>query len=623
MPRTAEALEGLAVLGRAQAGPLELAVPCLLMPEHVAAPVGAPWVRYAPRPAPSGRRGYELGPAAAPWRLELRVPTPDLEAPADVQLQRDGSAAFVRGPIGPRDAAELAREPPELVVLTNARTLFAEGEPFVNAVATIRRSAGARPLLWTPRVATPNRVPFLVYASVDLLDPVAALVDAAEGRWTDPELGFVGAGAIGFDAPAAGRTSQPEDAAGRAVALLARELERARAAAREGRLRELVEARLTSEPLLAELLRYADHGWARLLEERAPVTETTSRTYVLRESFRRPSVARFRQRFRERYHPPGSKRLLLLVPCSKTKPYRNSPSHRRIAKALEGVPGLERIHTVSVTSPLGVVPRELEDLPPARHYDIPVTGDWDEAEREAVRTGVRTLLERGRYEAVVAHLDPAEYGFLQGALEPGPPVRWTLPDDRTTSTAALQSLRATVDELTGSWGPSQGAMRTVREELKALAEMQFGSVGAEALFRDPVRLHGRPWFQRLSDGAGSDLATWREERGLFQLTVPGGERIGARAGLSVELAAGVTLKGDLFSPGVARADDGIRVGDAVLLCRNDEVQAVGEARLPGPMMAQLGRGLAVEVRHRRGAAPSADRALEGSELAGMGRSSSG
>ena len=33
-------------------------------------------------------------------------------------------------------------------------------------------------------------------------------------------------------------------------------------------------------------------------------------------------------------------------------------------------------HEVIVTSPLGLVPRDLEEVWPAGYYDIPVTGDW-------------------------------------------------------------------------------------------------------------------------------------------------------------------------------------------------------------------------------------------------------
>jgi archaeosine synthase len=599
MVRSADAIDGLGILGIARSGPLIVPTPNLLVPEGHEPPPGIPTLRLATRPpSASGRRAYALGPAGGEWNIEIQIPTPDLVS-AGNEIQLVGAAAFVRGPLGPAAAERLTDAKPDLIVLTNARALFLSGAPFVEAIGTIRRAAGAAPLLWAPRVLTPNRLPFLLYLGIDLLDATESLVDAAEGRRADPELGFVEGGRRGFCNCVGCQEPGTRVAPEHALSLIATELRRGIAALREGRLRELVESRLPSEPRLGELLRYTDRLLFDLFEERTPVVEEGIRPYVLRESFQRPNVRRFRERFLQRYQPPPSKGVLLLVPCSKTKPYRNSRSHRRFASAWEELRGPERIHVVSITSPLGVVPRELEDVAPAKHYDIPVTGDWDEAERSAVGEGIRSLLDRGSYRNVLVHLDPSEYGFVKPFLAGPLPVRWTLSDDRTTSPEPIAALREALAEVLEALPNSPGALRTVREEMRAIGRFQFGSEGAEALLKEPLRLHGRPWFQRLSDGSGTDLATWREQRGLFQLTVAGGERLGPVSGMAVEVADGVDLRGDLFSPGVLRADPGIRAGDAVVLFRHGELLGVGEAALPGRLMGSLGRGLAVAVRHRR------------------------
>ena len=56
-----------------------------------------------------------------------------------------------------------------------------------------------------------------------------------------------------------------------------------------------------------------------------------------------------------------------------------------------------------VTSPLGLVPREIEDLWPAAHYDIPVTGDWDDDEIRVIREMVNKLVKRIGYRSVINH----------------------------------------------------------------------------------------------------------------------------------------------------------------------------------------------------------------------------
>ena len=599
MTRTVERLEGLSLVGGATLGPLMLVTPALLESRREAET--GPGVSLRSLPAPAGKRRYELADPVSRFEVEVPILAPEISGEGSGVYPIGPRAYLVHPPMTAEAAAAAKADSPELIVLGNSRALWAEGRPFVIAVGEIRKRFGAAPLLWAPRVALPHRIPLLTYLGVDLVDTTEALLSAAHGVYLDPVLG------PRSPAPApkeracecsACRATPPGPLAGHAVEACRRAMAETAAAARAGRLRELVESRLVAEPALAEMLRYADRDLEDLLDERTPVAFSGSRDYVLLESHRRPEMARFRSRFLERYRPPPSKTVLLLVPCSKTKPYRRSRSHRRFWGALEGLRALERVHLVSVSSPIGLVPRELEDVPPARHYDIPVTGEWEESERAIVRTALAHLLGIGQYRSVVVHLDPSEYSFLQSELAPSDSVRWTLSDDRTTTNEAVAALRVAVEAAIGDETPvAGGPLAVVREELEAVAAIQFGREAARRLFASPIRLSGRPWFQRLTDGR-NDLATVREERGLFQLTVAGARRLMPDPPLAVEVHSGVPLEGDLFVPGVRRADEGIRVGDAVVLLQDGHLAAVGEAALPGRLMMELSRGLAVRIRHR-------------------------
>jgi archaeosine synthase alpha-subunit len=599
VPRSVEHLDGLALAGRASVGSVPLAPPALLESRPAAA--GERGVFLTHRPAPPGSRTLVLSDGGS--ELELRVPilAPEVVG-TEPGVHRVGEhAVLLHSPFDAGTAAALRSSRPELVLLGNARALWNEGLPFVRAVRDVRSAIGAAPLLWAPRVALPHRIPFLVYVGVDLLDTTEGLLRSAEGEYLDPALGALPrADALAerlCDCPACA-SDPPGPLEAHTAATYRRAIAETRAALRAGRLRELVEARLVAEPALAELLRYADRDLARPLEERTPVVADDARDYVLAEAHRRPEMVRFRERLIERYRPPPSKTVLLLVPCSKTKPYRRSRSHRRLLGALEGVRPLERVHVVSVSSPIGLVPQELEDLFPARHYDIPVTGDWSEPERETVRTSLGHLRRHGAYRSVLVHLDPEEYRFLAGDLPEGEGVRWTLTDDRTTSPDALRRLRGAVEEaLASAASVPGGPLAVVREELREVASVQFGRAAADRLFTAPVRLAGRPWFQRVTDGR-TDLATLREERGLFHLTVAGARRLAPSFPLAVEVDPTLPLTGDLFVPGVRSADPAIRRGDSVVLLREGALAGVGEAALPGPLMTELERGIAVRVRHR-------------------------
>ncbi|MGA3022074.1 MAG: DUF5591 domain-containing protein [Thermoplasmata archaeon] len=599
MPRTVERLEGLSLMGGATLGPLSVVTPALL--ESRVEGEGGPGLSLRSVPAPVGRRGLELSDSLARYDIEVPILSPEVsgEGPGVYPI---GPGAFLVHPPFALDATASARaERPELLVLGNARALWADGLPFVRAIRDVRTTFGASPLLWTPRLALPHRIPLLTYLGVDLVDTTEAHLVAAQGAFLDPVLGPRTPAPAPFER-ACGCSACSSDPTGplstHAVIACRRAVAESVAAARGGRLRELVESRLVAEPALAEMLRYADRELRGLLDERTPVAFSGSRDYVLLESHRRPEMVRFRTRLLERYRPPPSKTVLVLVPCSKTKPYRRSRSHRRFWGALEGLPALERVHVVSVSSPIGLVPRELEDVPPARHYDIPVTGDWEESEQRFVRTALAHLRASGKYRSVIVHLDPQEYSFLAADVPPSESVRWTLTDERTTTAEAVASLRSAVERaLAGETPVPGGPLSVVREELEALASVQFGPDAARRLFAPPVRLSGRPWFQRVTDGR-QDLATWREERGLFHLTVAGARRLWPDPPLAVDVDPGVALEGDLFVPGVRRADERIRAGDAVILVRDGRLAAVGEAALPGRLMTELVRGLAVHVRHR-------------------------
>lgn len=606
--RSVERMEGLALSGDATVGGLRVRTPSVL--DAAAAPDEPLGPTLASGSGAAGVRQLHLG--SGPQRLEVAFPvlTPEVTpAGTGVFATSSPTVAYVHAPAHPDALARLRERPPELIVLGNARTLWNEGEPLTLAVRALRDVVGPEPLLWAPRVALPHRIPLLVYLGVDLVDTTEGLLEASAGRYFDLTLGTRDPPGIdGGACDCSGCRDRPSPELTEHVrALYRRALLETRAALAGGVLRELVEARLAAEPAAAEHLRYADRHLAGLLEERCAVTARRARTYVLAESQRRPEMARFRDRLVERYRPPPSKSILLLVPCSKTKPYRLSPSHRRFARALEGLHGLERVHLVSVSSPLGLVPRELEDVPPARHYDIPVTGDWSTPEQEYVTRALDHLVRSGSYRAVVLHLDRSEYAFVGEALGRGLETVSTVEDGRTTSAVALDRLRGEVGRLLASVGtPPLPPFSVVKEELTEVVAWQLGRDAAQRFAAPPFRVLGRPWFLRFTDGR-NDLGSLREERGLLQLTVSGALRLGETVA-RVDADPALSLQGDLFAPGVVDAAPGIRAGDTVGVFQDGVLAAVGEAALSGRLMRDLAHGVAVRIRHRAHRAVDSEKA---------------
>jgi archaeosine synthase len=54
---------------------------------------------------------------------------------------------------------------------------------------------------------------------------------------------------------------------------------------------------------------------------------------------------------------------------------------------------------------MGVVPRELELVYPAAHYDVAVTGYWDLEERGWVSGCLRDFIDNNHFSKVIAHVE--------------------------------------------------------------------------------------------------------------------------------------------------------------------------------------------------------------------------
>ncbi len=330
MGRTVERLEGLALVGGATIGELPVPTPGLLDSR----PVGTEGSGLSLRSieAPLGQRHLELSDGVRRLDLEYSIPAPEVVGPIGGATPVGPHALLVRPPL-PRDLPDAIRTArPDFLIWGNARALWSEGLPFIEGIRQIRSVFGAGPVLWAPRVALPHRIPLFAYLGIDLVDSTAGLLAATHGEYVDETFASTDPTVARTEGlcTCTACTAQPAGPIEtHTAAVYRRAMAECRTAARTGRLRQLVESRLPAELALAEMLRYADRELGSLLEERLAVTGGGSQPYVLLEAHRRPEMVRFRQRLLTRYVPPPSKSVLLLVPCSRTKPYRLSRSHRR------------------------------------------------------------------------------------------------------------------------------------------------------------------------------------------------------------------------------------------------------------------------------------------------------
>ncbi|MFA7342549.1 MAG: DUF5591 domain-containing protein [Candidatus Methanomethylophilaceae archaeon] len=463
----------------------------------------------------------------------------------------------------------------DILIIENAYELRSDPRKAVETILRLRSELGFRPIIYVPGFADPSNLALLTYMGLDLFDdtyPVIRSWDAVRCSDSGELLSYFDSD-LGQDAEESNRQE------------MAKELSLVRHYIRKGRLRELVDVRVPSSPWSVAALRLHDRLGYGIMEARCAVSGDRMACNTT-QSLQRPEIARFRQKVLNSYKPPEHKRVLVLLPCSAKKPYSLSKSHKMFTSAIRTGDHETLVHEVVVTSPLGIVPRELETFFPANAYDIPVTGEWKCEEKIFIRNMLESLLSYG-YDRVVKHLGDG-YEFLDDLTET---IDTVVGDP--TSPASLQLLERTLREVTQDM-PRESYQTDRMNTLRGIMRFQFGDA-AETILSGAYVTGKYPFWKIMADKVQLGMLTG--ERGMVSLTLDGAERL-MRIGLMTVHIEDFSLKGNLFAVGVTDADPGIRIGDDVAICHDGELRGVGVALMPGPDMQFLKRGIAVKVRHK-------------------------
>ncbi|CQR48797.1 MULTISPECIES: archaeosine synthase [Haloferax] len=570
--------------GAARIGELRLSEPVTTpaVADDVLADAGSLWA--ADREFPDGsddaltvlpHRSLPAG-SADEVRESFAVDYPDAEFPSAAVVTADTAADYGA----------------DAYVLSDAQGFVGHARAFRDNVIEAKENLPADTALMLSGVATPRNVSLLVYAGVDLVDEKLARARGLEGFYltSDGEYFLEDLDELPCACEAC-RTPASEftraDAADHNANALRAELARVRRRVRDGRLRDYVEGQARHDQWLTALFRRFDQQYS-FMEERVPVIRDSELTAASEESIDRVEIQRFADRVTKRYRNRFDNPLVLL-PCSAKKPYSESQSHRQFQEAVQ-----YRAHMVSMTSPIGVVPQELELTYPAQHYDSVVTGDWSEDEKSFVAEVLRRYLERNDYPRIVAHVPPGAYTEIveRVADDLDLDVEFTVSEHPTT-TESIGNLMRTLD----------GEPKFTREErehnvVKALADYQLGPDAGDALFAD-VELEMTSRFPKLQvwNDAGVQLATMVPQYGVLSFTLEGAKvwRDSDAPTKTVEID-GFVPHGSVLAPGVVDADADIRPGDEVVV-EGPKAFAIGRAEMGGRELVESTRGIGVEIRH--------------------------
>ncbi len=444
---------------------------------------------------------------------------------------------------------------PSVIILTDAPQLAQRPGMLVDAIYTLRTRFPTS-LLWTVGIGGPDNCALLAWMGVDLFD-------LSRSRHAS-SLGVL----LTEDGPRPVEDSLDEDCTmSSQLAAWKAALAETRSAIREGSLRELAERQSLSSPRSVERLRRHDAKMSGLSGGESGLTRIKGQDFPLRchsyTSRNDALIIDWQRRITESHSPPiHQTEILLLLPCSAKKPYRLSASHRRFRNSITS----NRVHEVMVTAPLGLVPRELEDIWPAGNYDIPVTGEWDLDELTTIREMIHKFAIRNGYSRIINH------SGIHLEVE-GIDIIDTRQGESAGNSESLTRLENEVGRAAQEYklsSPKESIHRL--NKLCALSLFQHGT----AEWLSGCKVEGRPPIYTIKKDR-TQLARWNPRIGRFSFSkacLPLLHESGKFP--IVNLVDNFDWKGDLFSTNIKSKNGEIRVGDEVLVYQNGKL--IGSAR---------------------------------------------
>ena len=494
---------------------------------------------------------------------------------------------------------------------------------FFESFLNVKNRIPADTALWLANLATPENAAVLIYLGADILDTTRAEIAGYSDKYMTSAGTFFLEDMTelpcrcGVCADRTAKDLKEMPAAVRYALLSAHnvgaleaEVTLVREKIRRGVLREYIEGQCRVRTWLTGLLRLFDRS--PLAERAAPTFRREMLYATTSESQNRAEIQRFAKRVIENYEAP-KKEILVIFPCSSKKPYSISMSHQKFIQSIER--NRKYVNELILTSPIGIVPRELELTYPAAHYDTTVTGHWDLEERAWVGDLLEKYLIQNKdlYKHIVAHVE-GPYREICEVVSAKLGITMTYTVEKSpTSQASLKNLRNAVDKIVEEATPEKeserhkprpnllkrGGTEEKLDQVRAIARYQLGPL-ADALFTEETTIKGNfPKFMLLDDT--TQLAVLVPQFGQLALSIAAAEKLIRSEDYDGQYTVTIDNflpKGSLLAPGIIDADPAIRPGDDVIIL-GENVIGVGKSKMSGIEMTSSTKGVSVLPRHTK------------------------
>jgi archaeosine synthase len=389
------------------------------------------------------------------------------------------------------------------------------------------------------------------------------------------------------------------------------EIKKIRKKIETGTLRAYLEKKCSDSTFLISSLRYIDSIDPNPIAAVQRLNKKSKLLCVDSLSYKEPQVVRFKNRVGTNYFPDPNTKLCVLLPCSMRKPYSKSKSHRKFIKTIKSAAGKDygRISQIIITSPLGLVPRELEEVYPAVHYDISVTGTWDAEEIQLTAQSIALFIQKLPQKVpIIARLSEgylAAFEMAQKIVNNERPyfIAADLDELKEIIISQLDLINSNGDNLTDN-KKNHDLLSNEEQLIRSIADFQFGPGSGKKLIGTTARfiysrnerfreIHGFESYGKIS------LGKFSRDNGQIKLNLNGGERLASNSNNILVLKADITGS-TIFRPAVGKLDENLVSGDEVIILDSSENYfGVGQMVVNAKTALKLRRGAVVKIRKKK------------------------
>lgn len=353
--------------------------------------------------------------------------------------------------------------------------------------------------------------------------------------------------------------------------------------------RAFVEKSSLDDMNIISLLKILDRQYSELLKNGTPIIQEKKTINCLgASSYFRPDFIEFRERTIRNFEPEPWTKLILLLPCSAKKPYSQSKSHKRFYDVIRKFSDFPTFQEIILTSPLGAIPRQLEDIYPVNSYDISVTGTWDAEEKTITENMLTSLLQKYDKEIVViGHLEGEYRDIVKRAMQSTQhEFYFSTIENGITSSESLMSLKNLIQKHKDKFKPENddlkggNLLKTWTRKCMKIADYQFGNGAGQKLFSNGINTKKNrqgTQIDLIDFKTKEKLAILKVEAGQLLLTMKGAKRFEPfKDNKNTVVFNGDKISGNtLFRPGIIEYDPDILPNACVFILNQDKKKVIG------------------------------------------------